>query len=120
MSPEKVAAITNRVNQVGLSVGIHFKSGSKIGSTREAHRLIHLSLIKSPEVQNTLVNKLFEAYHEQEKDISSHDVLRRIATNTGIDGEEVDDWLNSNVGRDIVNAEGLKNRERVNSGDTPG
>ena len=90
-TPEQVAAMSNRVNQVALSVGINFKSGGKIGSTRDAHRVIHLSQTKSPDIQNALVEKLFEAYHELEKDISSWDVLREIAVDAGLDELEVND-----------------------------
>ena len=114
MSPERVAAITQRVNQIGHSVGIDFKFGGKIGSTRDAHRLVHLSQTKTnPNVQNVLVEKLFEAYHELEKDISSTEVLREIAIGAGLDGSEVDEWLNSNLGGDSVDAEALENRKEA-------
>ena len=116
MSSERIAAITQRVAQIGSSVGINFKSGGKIGSTRDAHRLTHLCQTKYPDVQNVLVDKLFEAYHELEKDISSPDVLSEIATDAGLNKPEVDEWLHSNLCADIVNAEAKKNREMVNSG----
>jgi predicted DsbA family dithiol-disulfide isomerase len=116
MSSEQVTAMTQRVTQIGRSVGINFKSGGKIGSTRDAHRLIRLSRTKSSDVQNALVDKLFEAYHELEKDISSQDVLREIAIDAGLEGPEVDECLNSSLGRDSVDDEALKNRKMVNSG----
>lgn len=116
MSSEQVTAMTQRVTQIGRSVGINFKSGGKIGSTRDAHRLIRLSQTKSSNVQNALVDKLFEAYHELEKDISSQDVLREIAIDAGLDGPEVDECLNSSVGGDSVDDEALNNRKMVNSG----
>ncbi|KAM0798675.1 putative thioredoxin [Usnea florida] len=116
MSSEKVAAMTQRVNQIGRSVGITFSSGGKIGSTRDAHRLVHLSQSKSPNVQDALVNKLFEAYHELEKDISSQDILREVARGAGLDGSEVDEWLNSSVGGDVVDAQAESNRKLVTSG----
>ncbi|KAI9848700.1 MAG: hypothetical protein M1837_006787 [Sclerophora amabilis] len=116
MSSEQVTAITQRVTQIGRSVGINFKSGGKIGSTRDAHRLIRLSQTKSPDVQNALVDKLFEAYHELEKDISSQDVLREIAIDAGLGGAEVDECLNSSLSGDTVDDEALKNRKMVNSG----
>ena len=116
MSSEKVTAMTQRVNQIGRSVGINFSSGGKIGSTRDAHRLVHLSQSKSPDVQDALVNKVFEAYHELEKDISSQDVLGEIARDAGLDGSEVDEWLNSSVGGDLVDAKAESNRKLVTSG----
>jgi predicted DsbA family dithiol-disulfide isomerase len=116
MSSEQVTAMTLRVTQIGRSVGINFKSGGKIGSTRDAHRLIRLSQTKSSNVQKALVDKLFEAYHELEKDISSQHVLREIAIDAGLDGPDVDECLNSSLGGDGVDDEALKNREMVNSG----
>ena len=117
-SPEKVAAGKNRVNQAGRSVGIAFKAGGKIGRTRDAHRLIHLCQTESisTEVQDTLVEGLFEAYHEQERDISEWSVLREIAVDAGLDGRDVDGWLESDLGGDAVDDEATKNREVVNAG----
>jgi predicted DsbA family dithiol-disulfide isomerase len=116
MSAEKRAALTQRMNQLGLSVGIGFKSGGKIGSTRCAHVLIHLSQTRSPEIQDTVVEKLFEAYHELEKDISSLEILGEIAISAGLDGSEVEDLLRSNAGETQVDEEARKNREIATSG----
>jgi predicted DsbA family dithiol-disulfide isomerase len=116
MSPEQRTAMTQRMNQIGRSVGISFKCGGKIGGTRDAHRLIHLSQIKSPNIQNTLVDKLFEAYHELEKDISSRDVIRELAIEARLDGPEVEEWLTSSLIGKSVDDEALKNREIVDSG----
>ena len=103
--------MTQHVNQIGTSVGINFKPGGKIGSTRDAHRLIRLTqTTKSPAVQNALVEKLFEAFHELEKDISSKEVLREIAVGAGIGGPEVEEWLHSDLGGDSVDAEALASR----------
>ena len=111
MSAERVAAMTQRVTQIGHSVGIDFKPGGKIGSTRDAHRFIHLAqTTKSPDVQNALVEKLFEAFHELEKDISSKEVLRGLAVDAGISELEVDEWLDSDLGGDTVDAEALASR----------
>ena len=116
MSSEQVTAMTRRVSQIGRSVGINFSSGGKIGSTRDTHRLVHLSQSRSLDVQDVLVNKLFEAYHELEKDISSRHVLRDIARDAGLDGSEVDEWLDSSVGGDVVDAQAESNRKLVTSG----
>lgn len=117
MSPEQRTALFKRMNQIGLSVGIAFKSGGKIGSTRDAHRLIHLSQSKSPDIQNALVEKLFEAYHELEKDISCHDVLREIAVDAGLDASEVDGCLSSSSSSEghSVDDEARNNKETVGS-----
>ena len=108
--------MTQRLSQIGRSVGINFKYGGRIGGTRDTHRLIHLSQTKSLGVQDALVEKLFEAYHELEKDISSRDVLRQIAIDAGLHEPEVEEWLDSDLGGDIVDAEAMENRKMGNSG----
>ena len=107
-----------RLAQIGHSVGIDFRFGGSHGSTRDAHRLTLLSQTKtaSPGIQDKLVEKLFEAYHELEKDISSPDVLRDIAVDAGLNESEVGEWLISDLGGDIVDAEALRNREAGFSG----
>jgi predicted DsbA family dithiol-disulfide isomerase len=63
-----------------------------------------------------LVEELFQAHHEQERDISDRDVLRQIAVDAGLDKKEVDSWLESNVIGNVVDADAARNRELVNSG----
>ncbi|KAI0971337.1 DSBA-like thioredoxin domain-containing protein [Xylaria arbuscula] len=119
-SEEKKAAATNRVEQAGRAVGIHFKQGGKIGPhTRDAHRLVYLSRSKSPEVTNAIVEKIFEAYHEHEKDISSLDVLREIALEAGIEKCEVDEWLSSDAAAGSVDEEARAFREKVVASGVP-
>lgn len=115
MSTEKVAAITKRVNQAGRGVGIEFKYGGKIGRTRDAHRLIWLSqTMDDREVQERLVEKLFEAYHEKEMDVSDGLVLKELALEAGMGDEQLDEILGSDVGGSLVDDEAEKNRARTN------
>ncbi|KAI1306826.1 DSBA-like thioredoxin domain-containing protein [Xylaria venustula] len=119
-SEERKAAALNRVEQAGRAVGVHFKHGGKIGPhTRDAHRLVYLSRGKPPEVTNALVEKIFEAYHEREQDISSLDVLREIALGVGIQECEVDEWLSSNAATNSVDAEARVFREKVAASGVP-
>ncbi|KAI1755186.1 DSBA-like thioredoxin domain-containing protein [Xylaria castorea] len=119
-SEEKKAAGTKRVEQAGRAVGIYFKHGGMIGAhTRDAHRLVYLSRSKPPEITNALVEKIFEAYHELEKDISSFDVLREIALEAGVDKGEVDGWLNSNAAADSVDEEAKVFREKLTGSGVP-
>jgi predicted DsbA family dithiol-disulfide isomerase len=105
LSDEQVAKIEKRVNQIGRSLGISFRSGGKIGSTRAAHHLIHLAQRENlsheegndddEEACNTaLVSRLFEAYHELKMDISARDVLRKIAVDDArLNPVDVDECL---------------------------
>ncbi|EED21433.1 DSBA-like thioredoxin domain protein [Talaromyces stipitatus ATCC 10500] len=105
MSEQQKIALEQRMNQIGSSVGIHFRSGGKIGSTRAAHHLIHLAQLNDQKgngqgasnasVANALVARLFEAYHELEMDVSDRDALRKIAVDDDIalDSEAVGECL---------------------------
>jgi predicted DsbA family dithiol-disulfide isomerase len=63
---------------------------------------------KSPEIYNVLVEKLFEAYHEIENDISEINVLRDIAIHVGFHETEVDEWLESDLSAALVTEEAGK------------
>lgn len=96
MTQEQKDILEKRMNQIGRSLGINFRSRGKIGSTRAAHHLIHLSQMgghEGREVTNELVGRLFEAYHELEMDISAREVLRQIAVEVGLDQVDVDACL---------------------------
>lgn len=69
---------------VGGSIGIRFKYGGKIGNTRDSHRLIAEAGARGGDLQDRLVNKLFNAYFEVNDDISSKDTLAKIATEVGL------------------------------------
>lgn len=102
---ERTTAIFERLAAVGKDVGIDFKFGGKTGNTRDSHRLIQLGKTKSPEVQTRVVEELFNAYFEQERDITSHDVLRDAGVKAGLDEVEVKAWLGSELGGEEVDRE---------------
>ncbi|KAF9875008.1 DSBA-like thioredoxin domain-containing protein [Colletotrichum karsti] len=112
MSPERQAALTKRMEQIGRSVGIAFRWGGQIGpDTRDAHRLVRLTRSKAPEIQDALIEKLFGAYQELEKDISNKDILRQIAIDVGLDDADVEQLLASSSGLDEVDEEEKKTRD---------
>lgn len=119
MTPEQRTKLFQRMNQIGRAVGINFQGGGKIGDTRQAHRLVRLSRTKSPEIQNALVDGIFAAYHELEKDISSKDVLREIAIGSGLDGAVVDEWLHSDLEAEDVDEEAQRNRDTLAGSGVP-
>ncbi|KAI8203739.1 hypothetical protein K4K54_005266 [Colletotrichum sp. SAR 10_86] len=112
MSPERQAALTLRMEQIGRSVGVNFKWGDKIGpDTRDAHRLVRLSRSEDASVQSTWIDGLFAAYHELEQDISDIEILQNVATGAGMSGVDVEKFLQSTTGLDEVNEEEIKTRE---------
>ena len=119
MRDEQREKLFRRMDQIGGSVGISFSGGGKIGDTRQAHRLVHLSQDKSAEVRKLLVEKIYGAYHELEKDISKKEVLCELAVEAGLDAEEVDGWLGSDRDGDLVDEEAQKNRDLVAGSGVP-
>ncbi|KAK3331443.1 dsba-like thioredoxin domain-containing protein [Apodospora peruviana] len=89
----------------GQNEGISFSFGSRIGSTRDAHRLIHFAGLnqtqqntRTGEIQNSVVTELFRRYFEEDGDITSHHMLVEVGEQAGLDAEEVRDWLRSDQG----------------------
>jgi predicted DsbA family dithiol-disulfide isomerase len=85
------------MHSIGESVGIDFKYGGKIGNTRDSHRIIAEAGARGGDLQDRLVNALFHAYFEVNEDISSKEVLARIAAEVGLfkDKEEGVEFLKS-------------------------
>ncbi|KAH7390681.1 thioredoxin-like protein [Pyrenochaeta sp. MPI-SDFR-AT-0127] len=102
---ERTAMLQERMLQVGEAEGISFKYGGKTGNTRDSHRLIQLGKIKSPQVQTRVVEELFAAYFENEKDITSHEVLTDLGVKAGLNEKEVKEWLESGKGGPEVDKE---------------
>ena len=105
-----------RLAQLGKSDGIDFKFGGKTGNTRDSHRLIQLGKAKSPAVQTRVVEELFAAYFENERDITSHDVLVDAGVKAGLNATEVKEWLDSGKGGPEVDKEVQEAYEQSISG----
>jgi predicted DsbA family dithiol-disulfide isomerase len=97
--------IFERLSGLGKAEGISFKFGGKTGNTRDSHRLIQLGKTKSPEVQTRVIEQLFSFYFENEKDITSRDVLIEAGVKAGLDEAEVKEWLSSGKGGPEVDKE---------------
>jgi len=105
-----------RLSAVGESVGIQFKYGGKTGNTRDSHRLIQLGKTKSPEMQTRVVDELFAAYFENEKDITSREVLVDAGVKAGLGEKEVKAWLEGDKGGKEGDEEVREARENMVSG----
>lgn len=82
---ERTTMIFGRLAQVGEQVGINFKFGGRIGSTRDSHRVIHLAgKLGGEALEKKTVEGMFAAYFENERDITDLDTLKAIATDAGI------------------------------------
>ncbi|KAF4994428.1 hypothetical protein FDECE_13128 [Fusarium decemcellulare] len=119
MSFEQREKLYKRMNQIGRSVGINFKRGGKIGDTRLAHKLARLGSTLEPQIENIIIEGIFQAYHELEKDITDKQVLLEIAVNSGVSAEAVDEYLDSDQEAEHVDQEANENKEYLAGSGVP-
>jgi predicted DsbA family dithiol-disulfide isomerase len=117
---------------VGEGEGITFKFGGQLGRTRDSHRVIWLAGEKEKELrkagkddaegavigglQTRVVERLFRAYFEEEKNITDREVLVEAGVGAGLDRAEVEGLLNGDVGGKEVDEEAEKARRQLVTG----
>lgn len=80
MTPAQISAAQTRLIRVGKTVGIEFRFGGSIGSSRLAHRVLHLALERGgSETQCAVAETLFKYQFEMERDVSDVDVVVQAA-----------------------------------------
>jgi predicted DsbA family dithiol-disulfide isomerase len=79
--------------------------GGKTGNTRDSHRLVQLGKTKGPQMQTRVIEELFAAYFENEKDITSRDILTEAGVKAGLGEKEIKEWLESGKGGEEVDRE---------------
>ncbi|KAF2477776.1 thioredoxin-like protein [Lindgomyces ingoldianus] len=94
-----------RLGKLGKTEGINFKFGGRTGNTRDSHRLVQLGKARSPLVQTRVIEELFAAYFENEKDITSEDVLVEAGVKAGLGEAETKEWLENGKGGPEVDKE---------------
>ncbi len=94
--------VLDRLRKLFQPEGITLSTESRIGNTRDAHRLIEMARTKGPEAQNAVVDALFRSFWEEGGDITSYDMLVAAGESGGLDGDEVRRWLESGEGGDDV------------------
>ena len=84
-TPEQMAKNQEGIRQRGAAVGFTFNMGkrSRIYNTFDAHRLLHWAALEGK--QPALKMALLEAYFSRGEDVSSHEVLARVAGEVGLD-----------------------------------
>ncbi|KAF1931516.1 thioredoxin-like protein [Didymella exigua CBS 183.55] len=113
---ERTATINQMLAKVGQDEGINFKFGGKTGNTRDSHRLVQLGKTKGSKMQTRVVEELFAAYFENEKDITTQEILIESGVKAGLEEEEIKDWLDSGKGGAEVDKEVQDAREQNISG----
>ncbi|KAF1942547.1 thioredoxin-like protein [Clathrospora elynae] len=102
---ERTNMMQQRLSQIGKAEGINFKYGGKTGNTRDSHRLVQLGKTKGPQMQTRVIEELFASYFENEKDITSRDVLTEAGVKAGLEEKEIKDWLETGKGGPEVDHE---------------
>ncbi|KAJ3232644.1 hypothetical protein HDU78_006954 [Chytriomyces hyalinus] len=81
------------LKQVGVAEGIQFSSGGMIGNSLDSHRLVKFAGLLADQKQDAVINRLYRAYFEEEKNIADSQVLVSIAESAGLDGAKVREML---------------------------
>ncbi|KAF2730769.1 thioredoxin-like protein [Polyplosphaeria fusca] len=102
---QRTNMIFEKMTALGRQEGINFKFGGKTGNTRDSHRLVQLGKTKGPAVQTRVVEELFAAYFENERDITSQDVLIETGVKAGLGEAETKAWLETGKGGKEVDKE---------------
>ncbi|EQL35192.1 hypothetical protein, variant [Blastomyces dermatitidis ATCC 26199] len=94
MGPQMTEAAQTRLKRVGAALGINFKFGGSMGSSRLAHVLLHTTAAEKGLVMQSKVSEmLFQYQFEREEDVSCVDTLVRAAVEVGLGEGEVREWL---------------------------
>ncbi len=101
----RLQSIHDNLTRLGAEVGVSFAFGKikRSPNTLDAHRLIRWAF--SAGVQARVVDRLFEAYFVEGRDIGDRSVLVEIASECGLEGTLVEKLLNEGADVDLVREE---------------
>jgi predicted DsbA family dithiol-disulfide isomerase len=104
MSPAQATAAQRQMEQRAAGDGLEFAmEGLRIGSTRDAHRLLQLA--RARDRQAELAERLHRAYFSEQASVFDHSSLARLAAEAGLDPGEVRTVLASEEYADAVEAD---------------
>ena len=106
-STAQAVEMMSRVTEVAASEGLEYHLDRTLrGNTVDAHRLLHLALAEhGPLAQSELKEALLAAYFTRTENVSDHTVLRKVATDVGLEPQRVDAVLESDEYADEVRAD---------------
>ena len=102
IGPEQMAANREAIRRRGAELGFTFGPRGRIHNTFDAHRLLHWAGTLGRAPQRDLKHALLKAYFTAGEDVSSHDVLVRIASGIGLDPQRARGILASDEFADAV------------------
>lgn len=101
------AQVSQMAKQVGLDYNL---DQSVVANSFDAHRFSHYALSKGK--QDAAEEKLFQAYFTEGKNMDDKITLMEIGTEIGLDANEIEKTLNSEMYRDAV-IEDIKEAEAI-------
>lgn len=103
-TPEQLAQNREAIRARGAALGFTFNARNRIYNTFDAHRLLHWASQQDPAREQALKQALLRAYFTDGENVSSKDVLTRIAAETGLDAIRARAILDSDEYADEVRA----------------
>lgn len=89
ISAEQVATNAERLRERAREVGLEFGERRRVWNTFDAHRLLYWAAADETAVaQWALKRSLLHAYHCEGRNPGEHELLVRLATQAGLDGEQ--------------------------------
>jgi predicted DsbA family dithiol-disulfide isomerase len=90
----QLAANRERIVERGVAEGFSFGTRSHVWNTFDAHRLLFWAGLEgAPGAQRALKRALLKAYHGEDRNIASHDVLVDLAAEVGLKRERAREVL---------------------------
>ena len=109
LSKEDAAKQVAQISSLGIDEGIDFKYETTLyTNTRDAHRLMKLAEDKYPDSVERLATLLFDGYFVENEKLADHEVLMEIALKAGLNENDINNVLNSNLyNSDVENDESI-------------
>jgi len=94
LSPEQLTVNRARIAERGAAEGFRFGTRSHVWNTFDAHRLLFWAGVEGPPgAQRALKRALLKAYHGDDRNIGSPDVLVELAAEAGLPAERAREVL---------------------------
>lgn len=93
------------IRERGAALGFAFNARTRIHNTFDAHRLLHWAALEGADGERALKHALLRAYFTDGEDVSSRDVLARVAGEAGLDARRAREVLDSGEYADEVRAQ---------------
>ena len=114
-SREQAQEMVDRMTRAGAEEGVTFRFDiARPGNTFDAHRLLHLAADRG--IQHEVKQRFLTGYHSQGVPIAEHGALVELATDAGLDADDVHEVLAGDAYADEVRADESQAREYGISG----